>query len=514
MDMDAEEMTGLFLRRGDINSPVKLQTKCLFAACKRLCRLCCLYTGLLLLVLHVSGCAHYPVNQPLDRYNPDKGYRLENIGTPGNSRSLLMIVTFSGGGMRAAAFSYGVLEELARTEIWWEGRQRRLLDEIDVISAVSGGSFTAAYYGLFGDRIFEEFEGRFLKKNIQRALIARVLHPLNWLRLASANFDRSDLVADYYDKQLFEGRTFGDIAGRGGPVIYINATDITLGTWFSFCQEQFDPICSDVTRFPVARAVSASSASPAVLSPVTLRNYAGRCGYEVPQQVRECLQERNVSRRQFQQAVHATSYMDAQKRPYVHLVDGGLSDNLGLRPIMDRIIFVQDPWITLQMAGLEETCRVVFIVVNAETEPDIRLEQWEKPPRIAQVLKSATRGVIKRYNFETVELLRENLGKWAEEIRARRCGARSGDNEAGDTSEVDSWNDIEFYLVEVNFDALPNESERSYLKGFPASFKLPPETVDQLRDAAHRILAQSVEFQRLLWELKVGTDMDIIHGKN
>jgi len=219
MDMGAEEMTGLFSRRGDITSPVKLQTKCLFAGCTGFCLLGCLYTGLLLIVLFVSGCAHYPVNQPLDRYNPDGGYRLGKMGTPGNSRSLLVIVTFSGGGTRAAAFSYGVLEELARTEIWWEGRQRRLLDEVDVISAVSGGSFTAAYYGLFGDRVFEEFEGRFLKKNIQQALMARVVLPLNWLRLASANFDRSELAAEYYDRKVFGGRTLGDIAARGGPVI-------------------------------------------------------------------------------------------------------------------------------------------------------------------------------------------------------------------------------------------------------------------------------------------------------
>jgi NTE family protein len=495
-------MTGFFFKTGDMISPVNFQRGCLIAASRRLYRLSCLYTGLLLVVHFVAGCAHYPVNQPLDHFNPDGGYRLERIGSPGNSRSLLVIVTFSGGGTRAAAFSYGVLEELAGTEIWWEGRQRRLLDEVDLISAVSGGSFTAAYYGLFGDRIFEEFEGRFLKKNIQRALMARVLHPLNWLRLASPNFDRSDLAAEYYDEELFKGRTLGDIAARGGPVIYINATDMTLGTWFSFCQEQFDSICSDVSRFPVARAVAASSAAPAVLSPVTLRNYAGSCGYEIPQYVRECLEERNVSRRRFQQAVHATSYTDVQKRPYVHLLDGGLADNLGLRAIMDRIIFVRDPWSTLQMAGLEETGRVVFIVVNAEIEPDIRLDQQEKAPRFAQVIKTTPRVSIKRYNFETVELLRENLGKWAKEIRTRRCAARSVESEAEDTSQVGPWNDIACYLVEVNLDALPDESERSHLKGLPSTFKLRPETVDHLRDAAHRILAQSVEFQRLLRDLR------------
>jgi NTE family protein len=77
-----------------------------------------------------------------------------------------------------------------------DGKKRRLLDEVDGISSVSGGSFTAGYYGLFGDRIFEDFETKFLKKNIQGALVIRTfLNPINWFRLSSDTFDRSDLAA-------------------------------------------------------------------------------------------------------------------------------------------------------------------------------------------------------------------------------------------------------------------------------------------------------------------------------
>ena len=89
----------------------------------------------------------------------------------------------SGGGTRAAAFAYGVLEGLRDTPVVVRGRSERLLDEVDVISGVSGGSFPAAYYGLFGDRIFEEFEERFLERNVQRALILQALRPKNLLRL-------------------------------------------------------------------------------------------------------------------------------------------------------------------------------------------------------------------------------------------------------------------------------------------------------------------------------------------
>ena len=109
------------------------------------------------------GCAHYPTNAKLDNFDKDEGYRYQNILSPENSDSLLVILAFSGGGTRAAAFSYGVLEKLRATEIIWEGKKKRLLDEVDVISSVSGGSFTSAYYALYRDKIFADFESRFLK---------------------------------------------------------------------------------------------------------------------------------------------------------------------------------------------------------------------------------------------------------------------------------------------------------------------------------------------------------------
>src|SRR5512139_2977455 len=123
-------------------------------------------SALLMVILITAGCAHYPVNQPLEQYDKTSGYRESFMGVPGNSDELLLYLTFSGGGTRAAAFSYGVLEELRKTEVTIHGKKRRLLDEVDVISSVSGGSFASGYYGLFGEKIFEDFEGKFLKKNI------------------------------------------------------------------------------------------------------------------------------------------------------------------------------------------------------------------------------------------------------------------------------------------------------------------------------------------------------------
>ena len=94
------------------------------------------------LILALTGCATYPANPRLAQYNPNSGYRYQNLKAPENSESLFVILTFSGGGTRAAALSYGVMEKLRNTTIQWEGKERRLLDEVDVISSVSGGTLT------------------------------------------------------------------------------------------------------------------------------------------------------------------------------------------------------------------------------------------------------------------------------------------------------------------------------------------------------------------------------------
>jgi len=447
--------------------------------------------------LVATGCLHYPINPRLQQYNPDTGYRGKNMGEPGNSDKLLLLLTFSGGGTRAAAFSYGVLEELKKTEVTIEGKKRRLLDEVDGISSVSGGSFTSGYYGLFGERIFEDFENRFLKKNIQGALAVRtLLSPVNWVRCFSPYFDRSDLAAEYYNKQVFDNGTFGDIAERKGPMIVMNATDMITGIRIPFSQDSFDVLCSDVSRFPVARAAAASSAVPIVLTPITLRNYAGSCGYQLPEPAEKSLQERDTSSWQYQHLRLVTPYLDARKKPYIHLLDGGLSDNLGLRAVLDRVISLGDFWTTLRYTEQEDVQKIVFIVVNAEKAISNEKSLLGTSPGLKSMLKSSSSLSITRYNFETIMLLRASMKQWKKEVQRNRCKGRPISTKPG------ACGDIRFYLIEVKFDALPDEEERTYFTKLPTSFKLSDEEVDKLRDAAHRILTQSEDFQRLLRDLK------------
>ena len=143
-----------------------------------------------LLLLSCSGCSYFftPLNKPLDKTPSENGYSF-NKTRGGKLGDDLILLTFSGGGTRAAALSYGVLKELRDTTIMSGGQRVRLLDEVDSISSVSGGSFTAAYYGLFGDRIFQDFEDVFLKKSIQGILIQKLFDPSYWWRSLSTGFD-------------------------------------------------------------------------------------------------------------------------------------------------------------------------------------------------------------------------------------------------------------------------------------------------------------------------------------
>jgi NTE family protein len=443
-----------------------------------------------------AGCAHYPINQPLSRYDPASGYRGKNVDSQARADDLFLMLSFSGGGTRAAAFSYGVLEALRDTEVGSAGNRERLLDKVDLISGVSGGSFTAAYYGLFGERIFQDFEPRFLKKDVQGDLgKAVIFNPYNWARLFSPFFDRSDLAAEYYDREIFGGATFADLGQQGGPLIVINATDMIHGTRVSFMQDAFDLLCSDLSSFSVARACAASSAVPILLTPITLKNYAGSCGFRMPEPLQASLRNRDLPDRRFDLANNIVPFLDSERKPYLHLVDGGVADNLGLRAMLERVTAQGNVYETLKAGGLEKTRKIIFMVVNAETEIDDRWDRSGSVPPFGAMVDSYSSIAISRYNVETIALLRESFSRWTEEIRHGRCPAGKIDTAPG------SCGDIEFYLVEIKFDALPDPTERTYFKRLPTSFSLPAEEVDKLRAAAQRILIQSRDFQRLMKDL-------------
>lgn len=439
----------------------------------------------LAVLLLASGCAHYPRNARLTSSDPSTGYRFRHTASPTNSSDLLLMLAFSGGGTRAAALSYGVLEELAHTPVAAHGTQHRLLDEVDIISAVSGGSFTGAYYARWGDRIFSDFESQFLKKDVQTGLLLRVLAPWNLVRLASTGFSRSDLAAEYYDHLLFKGATFADLLAQDRrPFLGINATDIATGARFEFTQDEFDLIRSDLSQFPIARAVAASSALPICLTPVTLKNYSAKHSEAEPEWIRSILDDPAASARLKYVASHARSYVDGQRR-FIHLVDGGFSDYLGLRGAIDRVI-AREQSIQVPSVPWRIPRRVAIVVVDADRNTDSGWDSSENPLGFQALLGSVGQVTVSAYSFETIELFRE--------VMARLSRERAG---AGDSEQLQ----ISTYVIELHFDQLPDESERRFFNSVPTSLRLPAKTVDRLRQLAARQLADNVEFRRLIRDL-------------
>lgn len=122
----------------------------------------------------LAGCASRPVNPPITKVDPGGGYNLQTRQKHFKNQDTLVVLAFSGGGARAAAFSNGVQELLRRTEVAApDGTRFRLLDAVNMITGVSGGSFTALADGLYGEKLLSEYEQRFLKRDVQGELLAR-----------------------------------------------------------------------------------------------------------------------------------------------------------------------------------------------------------------------------------------------------------------------------------------------------------------------------------------------------
>ena len=452
-------------------------------------------------LLLLAGCATRPINPSITQVEPSTGYRFETRQAQVKDKDNLVVLAFSGGGTRAAAFSYGVLEFLRRTEIVGpKGKQGRLLDEVDVITGVSGGSFTALAYGLYGDKLFDEYEQRFLKRDVQGEIIARAFSPAYWAKLGSTGWGRSELAAQLYDEILFNGATFGDLNRGTGPLILASATDISTGSRFVFTQRIFDIICSDLNAVPLSRAAAASSAVPVVLSSVTINNYGGTCNRVTPALVKLFTDSDNPPRpaaRAIRSLKAEEAYGDSVHRPYIHLVDGGVSDNVGMRAVLDSLEILE----ALHERGiptpLDSAKRIIVFIVNSLSSPPTNWDASENPPGTVDILLKSAGTPIDAFSYEAVELLKDTAAQWQSARLIRNSAAMAANKDPAVAAALRVPN-AEIYAIDVSFPALKDKAELEYLNQQPTTFVLPPEAVDRLRAAAGTIIKDSPEFQRLL----------------
>ena len=460
----------------------------------------CAIAILVIALAILAGCATRPINPPTPRYDPDKAYRIERPSEVAEDNATLVILAFSGGGTRAAAFSYGVLETLRDMVVTTRsGRAIRALDTVDVITGISGGSFTALAFGLYGDKLFDVYETSFLKRDVQGELLRRALNPFNWPSLGSTGWGRSELAANFYDEILFNGATFNDLK-RDGPRILVGATDLADGTRLIFNPENFDVLCTDLSTIRLARAAAASSAVPVVLSSITIDNHGGTCGYRPPAWAQIFLDNPDPPRpasRTVKRLQELQVFADSKDHRYIHLVDGGVSDNVGMRGVLD----VLSTFEALHAAGLQtpydHVRNMYILVVNSLATPPNDWGLHENPPALFDVLIKATGTPIDRYSYDTVETLRDIQARWASMRQVR--DAIKPYPELGDKLRtVMRAPDINIRVVEVSFSALPDKAERDYLNTLPTTFVLDGAAVDRLRLAAKDAILASPEIKRLI----------------
>ncbi|MGQ0741058.1 MAG: patatin-like phospholipase family protein [Alphaproteobacteria bacterium] len=438
----------------------------------------------LVLAVSLSACATRSWNAPLVSGDAAPRFNFSSRLPRTNAQNVFVVLAFSGGGTRAAAFSYGVLKALRDTPVTVNGQAGSLLDQVDVISSVSGGSYAAAYYGLFGERIFDDFEAKFLKRDVEGGMLSKLLNPLNVGSLVRPDYNRGDLAARWLDDNVFGHKTFADASLGRLPFIIINASDINTGLTFSFIQQQFDFLCSNLNSYPVANAVMASSAVPVIFAPIAVRNYEQDCAERRNSWVPYELAVDEPYTRQHQVARALYRYFDPARMPVVRLLDGGITDNLGVRGSMMSPVAhygnVEDMAGAFTPEALGRVTDVLVVVANAQVYNEFEWSRAGIDPSIPSTLIASFSAAIDILSTETVTLAKNGFQMWADTINARRKPGAPR---------------VKVNFATLTFEGIRDPAERARFNAIPTAFTLDPKDVDDLQALAKTMVDQSPEIR-------------------
>lgn len=461
-----------------------------------------LFGVLTLVMFGISGCAsirNSPINTALAEAKGISAGEAPPETAPESSENFedtTIGLSFSGGGTRAAAFAFGVLRELGRIEIVSDGRRSRLIDQVDVVSSVSGGSVTAAYFALKGDAILNDFQQKFLNQDVEASLRTSV-SPTNLLRLTGGGINDSTGLQSWLDENLFHNATYSDVLRRKRPALWINASDIFNRTPFVFNQTTFSALCSDINSFPLSEAVAASAAVPLVFAPVVMTNYADRCDYQPPNWAHLALTNANAPAVLRANAEAVQRYRQKTEVKYVKLLDGGLTDNLGLTGLLIERLGASKPYEPLTEREAVKMKRLLFVVVDAGRPPN---GEWAKnvSTNASDVIQAVADTAVDTNMRSTYDTFSVQLRNWNRELIDWRC--KLPQDHVRELVGDKPWNcrDVSFHVVKVTFDQMPDQKVRAELEHIPTRFKISQESVDLLLDSAGAILRRNSAFQRFL----------------
>ncbi len=450
-----------------------------------------------LCLLGLVGCAASidtrTVNSPQPGL-PDPATRAATANVVGEE---VIGLSLSGGGLRAAAFAFGVLQALAHGATG----QPAVLDDLGFISSVSGGSLLAAYYGLNGPASLTDFRTKVLLQDFERDMRLSFLSLPNLQRLFDGGLNDRGNLAVSLNTEVFGNATFSDLHRRQRPAIWINATDVYNRTPFVFTEPVFDALCSDLASFPLAEAVHASLAVPLVFAPVVLESFPDQCSTPLPAWVTRVSDGSGVVAARTAHAVAKAvrNYRNPNVQRFIKLVDGGVTDNYGLSSIVIARAASGRPYAPMSAVDAVRVRRMLFLVVDAGRSPSGDWAMQRHGPSGVDMALAATDSAIDsaaRISFDSFKLM---LAQWQADLQAYRCSLSSEQLTTlrGAARVEEPWNcqDVEFEISLLSFGDL-GAQRASLLDQIPTRLTLPAADIDAAIDAGREAALANTALRR------------------
>ncbi len=411
----------------------------------------------------------------------------------------IMGLAFSGGGTRAAAFAYGVLEQLARTPLPRK-RQGDLLDRVGLVSGVSGGSIIAAYYGLKGRAALADFRQQFLTQDVMAALDTNVTL-VNLGRALGGGVNGDNRLRGWFNDHLYHHATFGALMARPRPIVLINATDVYDRTPFLFVPQTFAAACSDITKYPIAAGVAASAAVPAAFAPVVIETFPGKCRTPLPRWIVKAASDPGASPL-VQSFAQAMEKIHDGKVKYVKLFDGGLIDNFGLSGITILRAAQDTPYGPLRPAEAVNLRRFLFLVVDAGQGPSGDWTKTVEGPAGKELVGAVLGALVDANSHASYSAFQSTMRNWRNAIVRWRCGLKRAEVARLRGGHIGRWNcrDLEITVARLSFADL-GAARAKTLNEVPTALTLPVKSVDALTQAGSDALQGNAAFQRFLKEM-------------
>jgi NTE family protein len=189
----------------------------------------------------------------------------------------------------------------------------------------------------------------------------------------------------------------------------------------------------------------------------------------------------------------ANRYLDPERTKFVHLLDGGISDNLALRGVVNGGIALDDTSDAFRRVALKAR-RILVLSVDGQSAPDPSLSKQRVVTGLSRIFGAVSGTQIDAYNFETLVLTDSELRNLVESVRKVRCAQER-------VIEGYNCDDVRGALVHISLASIPDPQERQRLQAIPTGLTIPDEDVDLLVSSGEQLVQQNDTIRRLISDL-------------